>query len=172
MQFDKKFNNVCEFPDPIDYVGGAVEDLEKKAREFYKEYELFKKEHGLENQYFSTVIHIGTPGSMITEVYYEISDLYLTYLEANDRLPEGVVVERYLLKEQYFYNTPKEWLFRDSMFLAMHQQSEPEMVGNAKKYKSSGFVGVTERIKLSNPSNGLPGMIIDRVLMTYDELKI
>ena len=107
---------------------------------------------------------------MITDVYYAISDLYLTYLEANDLLPEGVSIETYLIKEQYFYNTPKEWIFRDSMFAALEQQEKCLKKENYTTYKSSSFEGVTERIRISNPSNGLPGMIVERIPMTYEEL--
>ena len=171
MQLDKKYKDVCSFLDPIELMDGELEIIEEKVREFNKEYEIFKKKHGLENQYFSEVVHVETPNFMITEVYYIISDLYLTYLEANNRLPEGAVVERYFLKEQYLYNTPKEWLFRESIFLAMDQQSKPQAVGKAKKHENNGIIGLTERIKLSNPSNGLPGMIINRTPMTYKELK-
>ena len=86
MQFDKKFNDVCEFPDPIEVMDGSIEDTDTRHREFNEECEAFKKEHGLENQYFSQIYNIYDTEDMFFEVVYKVSDLYLTYLEAKDRL--------------------------------------------------------------------------------------
>ena len=171
MQFQENFNEICEFPDYSEGFSDADKEYEESVRKFNQEYESFKKEHGLENLYFSTLEHIENINHAITEVWYSISDLYLTYLEANDILPKGAIVERYLIKEQYLYNTEKEWLFRDSIFLAMDQQATPKIVDGGKVYDSNACIGLTERIKLSNPTNGLPGMIIERSPMTYDDLK-
>ena len=169
MQFKEKFNEVCKFPDSLEVVDDFDKEIEMRIRTFNEEYAVFKKEHGLENMYFSRVTHIEHKNHMIAEVWYSISDLYLTYLEANNCLPEGAMIETYLLKEQYLYNTEKEWLFRDSIFLAQDQQTTPQIVDGVKVYNT--WEGLTERIKLSNPSNGLPGMIIDRIPMTYADLK-
>ena len=169
MLFQEKFNEVCKFPDYYVDCFEDVADIEWKVKNFNEAYPDFKKEHGLENLYFSTVICFENKGDMIIEVWYEISDLYLTYLEANDSLPEGALVERYLIKEQYLLNTDKEWLFRDSIFSAQDQQTTPKIVNGCKVYDT--WEGLTERIKLSNPSNGLPGMIVERIPMTYDDLK-
>lgn len=169
MLFQEKFNEVCKFPDYYVDCFDNVADIEWKVKKFTEEYPNFKKEHGLENLYFSTIIRFESKGDMIVEVWYEISDLYLTYLEANDSLPEGALVERYFLKEQYIRNTYKEWLFRDSIFLAQEQQTTPKIVNGGKVYDK--WEGLTERIKLSEPLNGLPGMIVERIPMTYDELK-
>lgn len=171
MKFQEKFNEVCAFPDYFGSFDEIQKALETEIRTFNKEYDAFKKEHGLENLYFSRVAHIESKTSMITEVWFEISDLYLTYLEANNCLPKGALVERYLIKEQYLYNTQKEWLFRDSMFEAVNQQEAPKEMKGIKVYRSSLWEGLTERIKMSNPTNGLPAMIIERIPMTYDDLK-
>lgn len=175
MKFEERFNEICKFSDP-DF--NDLDDFNKEiftsVKNFNEAYESFKKEHGLENLYFSRVVHIEYPSNMITEVYYVITDLYLTFLDVNGILPKGerAVIETFLLKEQYLYNTEKEWLFRDSMFAALEQQDKYLNQGDCKVFKSSSFVGVTERIKLSNPSNGLPGMIIDRIPMLEEDLKI
>lgn len=169
MLFQEKFNEVCKFPDYYVDCLENVLDIEWKTKNFTEAYPGFKKEHGLENLYFSTVVRMETKGDMIIEVWYEISDLYLTYLEANDCLPQGAQVERNLIKEQYLRNTHKEWLFRDSMFLAQDQQTTPKIVNGRKVYDR--WEGLTERIKLSNSSDGLPGMIVERIPMTYDNLK-
>ena len=169
MLFQEKFNEVCNFPDCFEKFDDFEKAIETRIRNFNEEYEIFKKEHGLENLYFSRLEHIETIDHVITEVWYSISDLYLTYLEANDILPEGAIVERYFIKEQYLYNTEKEWLFRDSIFSAQDQQTTPKIVNGGKVYDK--WEGLTERIKLSNPSNGLPGMIVERIPMTYDDLK-
>lgn len=169
MLFHEKFKEVCKFPDYYVDCFENVADIEWKVKNFTEEYPDFKKEHGLENLYFSRLEHIETIDHVITEVWYSISDLYLTYLEANDILPEGAIVERYLIKEQYLYNTEKEWLFRDSIFSAQDQQTTPKIVNGSKVYDK--WEGLTERIKLSNSSNGLPGMIVERIPMTYDDLK-
>ena len=174
MLFEESFNEVCKFPDfYVDYVED-VSDIEWKIKEFAEEYPAFKKEYGLENLYFSRVIHVEHPSDMITEVYYKITDLYLTFLDANGILPmeDGARIETTILKEQYIYNTEKEWLFRDSMRDALKEQGKYLDRGIYKVFSSSLFVGITERIKLSNSSNGLPGMICDRIPMTYDDLII
>ena len=137
MQFQENFNKICEFPDYFESFSDADKEYEESVRKFNQEYESFKKEHGLENLYFSRLEHIKTIDYAITEVWYSISDLYLTYLEANDILPEGAIVERYLIKEQYLYNTEKEWLFRDSIFSAMDQQATPKIVDEGKVYDSA-----------------------------------
>ena len=168
--FDEKFNEVCKFSDPnFEDLDDFNKEIFKGIKKFNEEYEIFKKEHGLENLYFSRLERFVVIDPMIFEVWYSISDLYLSYLEANDILPEGVVVERYLIKEQYLYNTEKEWLFRDSIFLAQDQQTIPKIVNGSTVY--GAWEGLTERIKLSNPSNGLPGMIVERIPMTYNDLK-
>ena len=61
-------------------------------------------------------------------------------------------------------------MFRDSMFVAVEQQEACLKENNYRVHRPSMFEGVTERIKLSNPSNGLPGMIVDRIPMTYNDL--
>lgn len=171
MKFYDNFKNTCKFSAP------NFEDLDDFNREifqgieaFNEAYEIFKQEHGLQNLYFSEVVHVECKNHMITEVYYAMSDLYLTYLKANSLLPEGVLIETYLIREQYFYNTPKEWSFRDSMFEALENQEKYLKKESHTTYRSSSFEGVTERIRLSNPSNGLPGMIIERIPMTYEDL--
>ena len=108
---------------------------------------------------------------MILDVWYEISDIYLTYLEANDRLPEGIVVERSIIKEKYPGNSAMYQNFMIAISSAMTQQVEPEIVCGQKLYKPAAYRGRTEIIKLSNSSNSLPCMIIDRTPMIYDELK-
>ena len=171
MKFYKNFKNVCKFSDPN---FEDLDDLSKKIfteiKNFNESYEIFKQEHDIQNLYFSRVVHVERQNHMITDVYYMISDLYLTYLDANGLLPEGVEIEAFLIKEQYFYNTKKEWAFRDSMFEALEQQNNCLKKENHTVYKSNSFEGVTERIKLSNPSNGLPGMIVERIPMMYEEL--
>ena len=166
MKFEGKFNSTCKFPDDMDILPKA----EIEAKQLEKEYKNFRKVHNLENLYFSRVVHIEHINDYITEVYYAITDLYLTYLDANGMYPEGTPLETFLIKEQYLYNTHKEWLFRDSMRVAIERQDKLEKTDDFTTYNSSMFVGVTERIKLSDPSNGLPGMIIDRVHMTYEDL--
>lgn len=170
MHFEKNFNKTCDFPDYIENLPDTLKKVEKDMKKFNEEYVKFRKKHGLENMYFSKIEHIDNGKDFIIEVWYSISDLYLTYLEANDILPKGAMVERFLIKEQYLYNTEKEWLFRDSIFLAMDQQRTPEIINGGKVYNSSAWIGLTERIMFSDPSNGLPGMIIDRIPMTYEDL--
>ena len=108
---------------------------------------------------------------MTLEVWYEISDLYLTYLEANDLLPKGIVVEKYLIKEGYLYNSQMYQRFMNSITSAMRQQVEPEIVCGCKLYGFDVYRRRTEIIKLSDSSRGLPSMIVERIPMTYDELK-
>ena len=170
MQFEEKFNEVGMFPDYFEEFNDFNKKIETKIRNFNEEYRTFQKTHGLENLYFSKVVHIDTPHEFIIEVYYEIRDLYLSYLEANNRLPDGAIIETLLIKEQYLDNTQKEWNFRDSMFEAIEQQVGSERHGHYTTYHTSMFVGRTERIKLSDPCNGLPGMIIERIPMTYDDM--
>ena len=172
MQFQEKFNEVCKFPDFAEMLLEIQKKAENNPKQLDGEYEKFRKENGLENLYFSEVEYVESIGTNIIEVYYSIKDLYLTYLDANGMYPEGITLETFLIKEQYIYNTHKEWLFRDSMFAAIERQDKFIQMGKCKKCNSSMFVGVTERIKLSNPTNGLPGMIINRIPMTYDDLKI
>ena len=172
MKFNEKFNEVCKFSDPnFEDLPDLEKEYYKKVKSFHEQYDVFKKEHGLENMYFSTIKYVSCKDHMLTEVWYSISDLYLTYLEANDILPRGIYAERYLIKEQYLYNTEKEWLFSDSMFSAANTQRNCEERNGCTVISSSMFEGITERIKLSNPSNGLPGMIVERIPMTYDDLK-
>lgn len=169
MQFQEKFNEVCKFSDPnFEDLDDFDKEVFKGIKKFNEEYKIFKKEHGLENLYFSRVERVEYRDSMIADVWYSISDLYLTYLEANNILPQGVKVERYLIKEQYLYNTEKEWLFRDSIHSAQDKQTTPKIINGSVVYDT--WEGLTERIKLSDPYNGLPGMIIDRIPMTYDDL--
>ena len=170
MKFEENFNLTCNFPDYTETLPDILKEAERETKQLNEEYDKFKKEHNLENLYFSKVVHVECIDSNIMEVYYAITDLYLTYLDANGMYPEGTTLETFLIKEQYLYNTPKEWLFRDSMLAAIERQDMFKRTGDCKTCNSSMFVGVTERIKLSEPSNGLPGIIIDRVPMTYKDL--
>lgn len=170
MKLKKQFKQVCNFPDYYVDCSDKVTEAEWEVKRFNDEYECFKKNHNLENLYFSRVIRVEAITSQITEVYYEITDLYLTYLQANNCLPQGAIVETHIIKETYLFNTQKEWMFRDSMLAAVEQQDACLKESNYSVRSSSMFEGVTERIKLSNPSNGLPGMIVDRIPMVYDEL--
>lgn len=170
MIFQENFNDVCRFHTYHATCFDKVIGTECKVKNFYEKCELFKKEHGLENLYFSKLVYIEANDYMMFDVWYEVSDLYLTYLEANNSLPEGVTVDRYIIKEEYLYNSQKYNLFQSATISAMRQQVEPEIVGGHKLYKSSAYLGLTEKIKLSSHSNGLPSMIVERIPMTYDDL--
>lgn len=171
MKFQEKFNEVCVFPNYLDQMDEFHVAIERSIMAFNDEYKTFKKEHGLENLYFSSVLSVSNYTDGVTEVAYLLSDLYLTYLEANNCLPDGAMVESFIFKDYYLYNTPNEWMFRDSMIAASNQRSAPKTVGGAKVYRAEDWRGLTERIKLSAPIDGMPSMIIDRLPMTYDDLK-
>lgn len=170
MMFQEKFNEVCTFPDYFESFDEIQKAIETRIRSFNEEYEIFKRDHGIENMYFSRIEHIETVDNYITKVYYSATDLYLTYLEANNLLPQGAIVETFLIEENYLYNTPQEWKFKDSMRLALEQKDKIIRKNKVDVYSPSMFEGVTERIKLSAHSNGLPGMIVERIPMTYDDL--
>ena len=170
MYFEKKFNKTCGFPNYIEDLPDTLKKAEKNVRKKDEEYAQFRKKHGLENLYFSEIVDVKCFDTSIIEVTYKIQDLYLTYLDANGMYPEGTTFEVLLLREQYLYNTHKEWLFRDSMSAALERQDAFIKMGECRVSNSSMYVGITERIKLSDPSNGLPGMIIDRIPMTYEDL--
>ncbi len=170
MQFQENFNKICEFPNYFENYSDADKEYEENVRKFNQEYEVFKKEHGLENLYFSIIRQLEYPADYVKEVYYEVTDLYLTYLEANNMLPRGAVNESFIIKDTYIYNTQKEVYFRYGMYEAIEQQKKATNKGNYNVYHSSSFIGLTERIKISSPSNGLPISIIDRIPMTYEDL--
>lgn len=171
MQFDKKINDVCEFPDPIEVMDESIEDTDTRHREFNEECEAFKKEHGLENQYFSQIYNIYDTEDMFFEVVYNVSDLYLTYLEAKDCLPQGFKVERKFITKEYEYGTPESNKFNDAVILAIPQQKTPKIVYGKKLYGFDCWLGITEIIKVSLSVDGSLGRIIDRHPMLYDDLK-
>ena len=168
MLLQEKVNEIFKFIDSLDDFNKMVEE---KAENFNEAYEFFKKEHNLENLYFSKLISMDRDDYVFLEVRYEISDLYLTYLEANHRLPKDVVVERFIIKEEIEYDSLTYEKFMTSIVSAMRQQVEPDIVCGKKLYSFEAYLSRTELIKLSSPSDGLPDMIIDRTPMTYEELK-
>ena len=153
-----------------DLLPEADKKYQRETTAFAEMYDKFKKENNLNNLYFSRVVHINEVTTGIIEVYYVIVDLYLEYLNVNDAFPQWAVYNPFVIKEQYMYNTPMEWLFRDSMVEALERSDKLIRKGNYSIRKSNMYEGVTEIIKLSNPSNGLPGMIVERVPMTREEL--
>lgn len=168
MLFQEKVNEMFKVFDCLDDFNKIVDE---KAGSFNELYAIFKKDHNLENLYFSKLISTGGDDYITLEVWYEISDLYLTYLEANDRLPKGIIVERALIKEEYLYNAQMYQRFMTSMVSAMEQQVEPEIVCGRKLYGFDAYKRRTEIIKLSNSLNELPDMIVERIPMSYDDLK-
>ena len=167
MLFKENFNKVCDFIDYHEELDDGVGDIDLELIRFYAEYEEFKKEHDLENKYFSRIVNIKDDVENIIEVWYEVSDLYLTYLEANNDLPEGVYVKRHLLKECYLHGSEQEHMLIDAL-LSLMSQVAPEL----NVCGLSRWIGCTERILISNPSEGLSGEIVNRIPMTYEELKM
>ena len=167
MLFKENFNDVCDFIDYHEELDDGFDDIDYEIFRFYAEYEKFKKEHDLENKYFSRIVNIKDDVENIMEVWYEVSDLYLTYLEANGDLPEGVCVKRHLLKESYLHGSEQEHMLIDALLSLMSQ-----VTPDRKVYGLSKWIGCTERILISNPSDGLSGEIVNRIPMTYEELKM
>ena len=172
MKIKEKFENlVASMKVNYKKLPKADQEYLVANKSFTTEYEKFKKEHGLENMYFSRVESVHEISFGITEVCYSIVDLYLEYLNLIDEYPYGADYETYVIKERYMCNTPSEWRFRDSMFAAREKLKRKKSKKDYSAHTSSMFEGVTEIIKLSNPSNGLPGMIIERIPVTREELK-
>ena len=167
MLFQENFNDVCDFIDYHQELDEGFDDIDLEILRFYAEYEEFKKEYDLENKYFSRIVNIKDDVENIIEVWYEVSDLYLTYLEANGDLPEGIYAKRHLLKESYLHGGEQEQMLIDALFF-LESQIKPDQ----KVYGLSKWIGCTERILISNHSEGLSGEIVNRIPMTYEELKM
>ena len=62
MLFQEKFNEVCKFYDPnIEDLDDFNKEIFKGIKKFNEEYEIFKKEHGLENMFFSRSLLLNKP---------------------------------------------------------------------------------------------------------------
>ena len=172
MEIKKNFKELI-LSTKVDYAAlpMADQEYEKANKAFYTEYEKFKEEHNLKNMYFSKVVSVHEIDQDIVEVCYIIIDLYLEYLNLVDEYPYGADYKPHVIKEAYLYNTPEEWLFRDSMFEALRKEELTKQNRDYSVFKGSMFEGITEIIRLSDPSNGLPGMIVERTPVTREELK-
>ena len=171
MKNQRNNNKACELEKYITSFNEMQKSAEADGEDFKKAYDRFKKEYGLDNLYFSRLVHFVNDDYMFLDVWYSISDMFLTYLNANDILPESVSLERYTIKESYFYESQEYKMFQDSTSLAMVQQVEPEIICGRALYRPESLLGLTEIIKLSSTANIDSGVIIGRIPMAFNDLK-
>ena len=165
-----KFNDICELKDYVPAFNEMCKYVEASRENFNDIYCRFKKEHGLNNQYFSILVHIDYTNEIYFEVWYSVSDLFLTYLKINDILPESIPLVRHTINQYYFYNDEEYQVFQKAIMAALHQQVEPEIICGKKLYPLSAYVGLTEKILLSDTGSVDSGIIIGRTPITYKDL--
>ena len=172
MIFQKRFNELEDFHKYVTPFNEMYKFVVDNGENFNDVYDEFKKEHGLKNLYFSRLADLGYTDDRDVDVCYRISDLFLTYLDTNGILPEGVPLEIYTIHQYFFENDQEYQGFLKSMHEAMlHQEVKPEIVCGKKLYTFRAYIGLTERITLSDTVDASSCTIIERMPLTHKDLK-
>lgn len=172
MKFEEKFNEICKFDEEESYEPGSpLYELEMKRIEFEKEYSDFKKAHNLENLYFANIEKFETDGYHYT-ITYCCSDLYLTFLQANNLLPRGVGVPCFPFQEVQLHNSYYRSIFDGAMMQALERKGKVERKENYVRYLDDNYKGIDVIIKVEPGVNGMPSQVVDIRPMDYEDLII